>query len=263
VARARKASKPVADTWLALGDVQFVDYEGDRFDPAKLSRQLGQLILSDTRAYTRVNVYAESMGCFLVADALRDVAPQFDQGAKDGLRLVFGDCPSGAESISPFSGVTTFFHPGPVYNAMANVAVGFFRVAGIDQSCSGSAGWSWSATCSTAAQIAPYTDARAVQREQLDSSSGFPLSVFADQVRYIRSGVPDAAGLRGLPVTYLMSQPEHDITVIQPVAAHAWTAALREAGADVSLVELDFPSNHCEYFTWPTEWNALFASVLA
>jgi hypothetical protein len=265
MARAHETSRPVLDTWLQLGDVQFIDYLGDRFKPEILSRELGRVILADADSYQRVNIYAESLGCSMATDALRSVKAQLEPGVRDKIRLVLGDCPAGVETIHSANAIVTVFYPGPIYNNIANGLFGLFRFTGIfsviDNGCPNLDQWSWSAICSPAEKIAPYLDVGTVQRAQVEMNSGFALSPYTDQVRYLREGIPDADGLAGLDVRYLMNRPEADLVVAQPAAAQKWESALKTAGAKFSLIEFDAPSNHCDYLAWPKEWNAFFATV--
>ena len=251
---------PLTDTWLRFGDVQFIDYEGDRFEPEPLAQEFGRILEADLAAYDRVNIYAESMGCYLTLDALRGIKSSMTPKNRGKIQLVLGDCPSGAESITPFSAVVTFFYPGPIYNKLADGVFGLAHAAGIG-GCPFAGKWSWSATCTPASQMSPSLDAASVQRKQVEASSGFPLSVFADQVRYLRQGIPDVGGVSGIETTYLMNQPAHDSLVTQPLAANAWKSTFQKAGISLTVTELDFLTDHCDYSAWPQEWNALFVSI--
>jgi hypothetical protein len=257
-----RATQPILGTMREFGDVQLFDFTGDGFDAAKVADALAELLAGDLARYERVNVFAESMGCMVTVESLSSMQVELAPDARAKLNVTLADCPSGRDSISGFSAVTSFYYPGPISNAVANGLFGVGHAIGkLFGAFPGPVQWSWSAGY-TNGEIEAGLDVESTRIAQQESSTGFPLSKFADEVRYLAKGLPSMDGLTGIHFTYLMAQPEADKIVTQPQAADDWVAAATAASADFTIRELDFPTDHCDYYSWPTGWNTVIRELL-
>jgi hypothetical protein len=262
VARALPNVTPLLQTLTPLGDVQLVDYEGERFDAGEAVQALAGLIAQDLRRYERVVIWGESMGGMLAAHALDVLRLPMEQRAR--LTVVLSDSPAGESNIVlPISRITDWFYPGPLLQGFGNGLFGLVHLAGKAFGYyPGPVHWSWSAVHTPTKYIDPVLDAREVQVAQQEACAGFKLALFADQTRFIRGGLPPLDALVGVRVVYLMNWPELDIPVRQPLGRDEWVAAAARAGAQIESIDVAFPSRHCDYYGWRHHWNALAAEIL-
>ncbi|MDR1441194.1 MAG: hypothetical protein LBJ02_02190 [Bifidobacteriaceae bacterium] len=264
LARSRASAEPLLDAWLAIGDVQLVDYLGSRFKDEAVVSAVATVLREDLAGRRTVNIYGESLGCFVAIDSLRDAVEQSGQGALKKVNLVLGDCPSGPATMRQPSWMAALWYPGPVANGLTNALGGMVDLAEYEsRGLTGPIYWSWSTMSTPPEEMQPGLDTRHVQQAQRASSQGFPISAFLDEVRYVREGAPSADGLSGIHVTYLANQPSHDTVTRQPSAAQAWTSALAQDGISLETVQLDFPTGHSDYRSWPDDWNRLFKDLFA
>lgn len=261
VARAATASAPVIATWLEVGDVQLVDYLGDRFQPDAVARSVAAILQWDANHYSRIHIYAESLGCFIAADALSE-ARRIGTLLGNRLRLLLGDCPSGPSTMKPNSDLARFFYAGPIAEGVADGIAGAANLLTQSRGIKGDIIWSWSSSSTPASKFEAGVDVVRTQAQQRENSAGFSLSAFTDQVRYIRDGVPSLEAAAGGSVAYLMCQPSANGSVVQPQAMRDWVSAAARFGIHVHEVALDFPSGHIDYWAWPNAWNQTFREHL-
>ena len=264
MADATISAVPIIKAWLQYGDVQLINYIGDRFFTGAVANQVSGLLLRDLETYKRVDIYAESFGGFIAAAALAELGDKVSPAQRGRMRIILGDCPSGRETIKGPVRLAPWFYPGPIANVLADGAFGLVHVVGkVLFGTPGPIYWSWSSASSKPKQIEAGVDETAMKEFQRSVSAGAALSTFADQLRYMATTTIDLSGFHDIDLVYIMNQEEFDQVVLQPKAAQDWIQLANNANVKMRVVPLNFASNHSDYSAWPSAWSELFATLLA
>jgi pimeloyl-ACP methyl ester carboxylesterase len=260
VAYAEPSAETLSPLLLSIGGVELTEYAGDRFDADEASQTLANAIEQALDKYQRVNIIAESMGGVLTAKALGKLPEGAD---RERIRLILNDSPAGPGTFTRLSWVVTWFYPGPLTNALANFGAGL--VNAVRSPFGGYPGpihFSWSAQSPKIDAVAPGLDKTKIRERKQAKNAGYSLTLFADEARFLRKGLPPLAGLKGVETTYLQAQPQHDYMVVQPRARRRWEEAARAQGVGIEFAEIPFPAGHCDYDSWPEQWMELLGGLL-
>jgi dienelactone hydrolase len=235
LADGKQSSLLMVDTWKQYGDVLLVSYDGKRFKPDNITRDIDRWVAIRGDRYREVVFIGSSLGGLLAYDT----APKLEE---DGLRVKYalvaaptgyGDL-KGAGRLSPFM---YLWWGGPISNATTGKLFlkGLFQEPKDDN-------------------IEPEVD-RDELKQRVEEAKASPFSVYGDQIRYVLGhGKPASSTLTGVEGVYIRCGRDE---LVADKAYDSWKSAF---GGSLPLIESD--TTHVGYNEMPTTFAGDFERAL-
>ena len=233
LADGKQSSLLMVDTWKQYGDVLLVSYDGKRFKPDNITRDIDRWVAKNGADYREVVFIGSSLGGLLAYDA----APKLED---DGLlvRYVFVAAPTGygdLKGAGKASPAMYLWWGGPISNATTGkwLLKGLFQEPKDDN-------------------IEPEVH-RDELKQRVEEAKNSPFSVYGDQIRYVLGhGKPARDTLVGVKAVYIRCDRDE---LVADDAYDSWSSAFGDS-RNLPLIESD--TTHVGYNEMPTTFRKDF-----